>query len=224
MLGHFMLQEKLRLCSLSCNMNAVEVPAVLDAEQVVKLAPAQRGVFSKADLQVLTGERHPAAFTRRVQSLQRAGVLRRFVRGMYVAKDFDLPTLSQRLGPESYVSFGTVLAKHLVVGPRPEHQLVVATTGRAHRYRGLGVEIAQVHIAAHLDFGHVVVGGVRWADVEKAVLDTLYFHLRGRRFPFDVYSDLDLSRLDPVRLANYLSRFRNPKFQAFANRVLAVQP
>jgi hypothetical protein len=218
-----MLQEKLQTCSFSCNMKSVVGSSLADAEQVLAVARAQRGVFSKADLQVLTAERHPAAFTRRVQALLRSGVLRRFVRGMYVAAEFDLPTLSQRLAPDSYVSFGTVLARHLLIGPSPDRQLLAATTGRGHRYRGLGIEIAHVHIGVHLDFGHTVVDGVRWADAEKAVLDTLYFHLRGRRFPFDVYSDVDVSRLDAGRLADYLSRFRNPKFVTFASRVLAVQ-
>ena len=99
---------------------------------------------------------------------------------------------------------------------------IAARPGRAHAYRGLGVEIVHVHIAPHLDFGHDTVDGVRWADPEKAALDALYFHLRGRRYPFDVYSDLDLSRLDATRLEDYLARYRNPKFVAFARSVLRL--
>lgn len=194
--------------------------AVADAERIASVAAAQGGVFSKADLQVLLAERHPAAFTRRVRELVAAGVVRRFERGTYVRDGFDLPTLSQRLAPDSYVSFGTVLARHSVIGTRPDRQLIAARPGRAHVHRGLGFEIVHVHVAAHLDFGHVVEGGVRWADAEKATLDALYFHLRGRRYPFDVYSDLDLSQLDRAKLARYLARFRNPKFVAFARGVL----
>lgn len=193
-----------------------------DAERIAQVSGPQKGVFTRSDLQVLLAERHPAAFTRRVRALIGAGILRRFSRGMYVREGFDLPTLSQRLAPDSYISFGTVLARHLIIGTQPARQLLAAKPGRAHVYRGLGLEIVHVHIAAHLDFGHTTQGGVRWADAEKATLDTLYFHLRGRRYPFDVYSDLDRSRLDGVRIEGYLARFRNPKFVAFARGVLAL--
>jgi len=181
---------------------------VKDAQRIAGVSAPQRGVFTKTDLQVLLAERHPAAFTRRIDALLGGGVLRRFSRGFYVHGDYDLPTLSQRLAPESYVSFGTALARALVIGPRPDRQLIAAKPGRAHVYRGLGVEIVHVHIAHHFDFGYAPVHGVRWADAEKATLDALYFHLRGRRYPFDVYSDLDLSRLDPLRLEDYLVRPR----------------
>lgn len=203
--------------SFSCDMNGMS-----DAENLREFADAQRGVFSKADLQVLLAERHPSAFVRRVQTLEAAGVLRRFARGIYVCDGFDLATLSQRLAPDSYVSFGNALAKRLVIGTRPERQLLAAKPGRAHQYRGLGYEIVHVHVAPHLDFGYQVEDGVRWADAEKATLDTLYFHLRGRRYPFDIYSDIEVARLDPARLEKYLAQYRNPRFVAFARGVLGL--
>ena len=192
-----------------------------DSRALTELARAQRGVFSKADLQTLLAERHPAAFTRRMRTLEADRTLRRFCRGWYVHEPFDLPTLSQRLAPESYVSFGTVLARELLIGTRPERQLLAAKVGRARSYRGLGYEIVHLHLAKHLDFGHTTVDGVRYADAEKAVLDVLYFHLRGRRYPFDIYSDIDFTRLDRRRFTSYLARYRNPKFVAFCQRVVA---
>ncbi|MBM4059752.1 MAG: hypothetical protein FJ265_01450 [Planctomycetes bacterium] len=192
-----------------------------DARAVARVAAAQRGVLSKADLQTLLAEPHPAAFRRRVRALERDLVLHRFCRGFYVLEPFDLPTLSQRLAPASYVSFGTVLAKELLIGTTTDRQLIAAKVGRPCSYRARGFEIVHVRIAPHLDFGHHSVAGVRWADAEKAALDVLYFHLRGRRYTFDVFSDVDYSRLDPQRLAGHLRRYRNPKFVAFAERVLA---
>ncbi len=194
-----------------------------DARTVARIASAQRGVLSKADLQTLLGEPHPAAFTRRVQALERSKVLARFSRGFYVHDPFDLPTLSQRLAPECYVSFGTVLARAMLIGPRPERQLIAAKVGRARAYQALGYEILHLHIAPHLDFGHTAIDGVKWADAEKAVLDVLYFHLRGRRYTFDLHSDIDYTQLDRRRLGAYLKRYRNPKFVAFAERILGGQ-
>lgn len=191
-----------------------------DQAAVRRLAAGQRGVLSKADLQILLAEPHAAAFARRLVALRRSGTLQRFCRGFYVHEPFDLAVLSQRIAPASYVSFGTVLARELLVGVQPEHQLLAAKVGRAQTYRGLGREIVHLHLAPHLDFGHAARDGVQWADAEKAVLDVLYFHLRGRRYAFDPYSDIDYARLDHGRLRGYLGRYRNPKFQTFVGRIV----
>lgn len=148
------------------------------------------------------------------------GILRRFCRGWYVAENFDLATLSQRLAPESYVSFATVLARHLIIGPNPAGRIVAVKTGRRRRYDGDGFVIEHVSVTEELLFGFSSVGGVRYADAEKAFVDTLYFHLRGRRFPFDIFSDLAIDRLDPTRVRDYLGRYRNPKFVRFVEGVL----
>ena len=196
---------------------------VVDERAIAEFAERQRGVFSKADLQVLLAEPHAAGLVRRIRNLEEGGTLRRFSRGWYVAESFDLATLSQRIAPRSYVSFGTVLARELLVGPRPDRQLIAAKVGRTRTYAAFGYEIVHVRIAPHLDFGHTPTGGVEYADPEKAVLDVLYFHLRGRPFPFDIYSDIDFGKLDRKRLNRYLDRYRNPKFIAFVRGVLEVQ-
>jgi len=197
------------------------IPGVAPID-IATLAAQQRGVLSKADLQAVLAERHRAAFARRANALVRSGAVRRFCRGWYVTPAFDLATLSQRLGPRSYVSFHTVLAEHLIVGTASARHLIACTTGQAQTYRGLDHEIVHLHIAEHLDFGHAPRDGVKFADAEKAVLDVLYFHVRGRRFPFDIHSDLDLTRLDQRRLRSYVRRYRNPKFVTFAERVLGL--
>lgn len=193
-----------------------------DARQILALAPLQRGVFSVSDLRTALPDPHPASFTRRTAWLQRAGVLRRFLRGWYVAEEFDLPTLSQRLSPESYVSFANVLSRDLLIGPRPERQVMAVRVGRNRTYRAFGFEIVHLGIAAHLFFGYEAREGVCFAEAEKAVLDTLYFHLRGQRYVFDPFSDVDTSRLDPARLRDYLRRYRNPRFVTFARDVLGM--
>lgn len=192
-----------------------------DLRLLERLTEAQRGVFSTSDLETAFAERHHAGFVRRVRALEATGVLRRFIRGWYVTESFDLPTLSQRIAPESYVSFETVLAKQMIVGTRLERTLRAVKVGKARTYAGLGYQIEHVGVSPQLYFGHAAAGdGVRYADVEKAVLDTLYFHLRGVRFVLDIYSDLAFDKLDAHRLVQYLKRYRNPKFVVFAKRVL----
>lgn len=195
--------------------------AISDALILRGLEGSQGGVFSKGDLQNALGERHPAAFVRRVGSLIEHGVLHRFCRGWYVTQGFDLATLSQRLAPESYISFTTVLSRHLIVGPSPARTIVGVKTGRPRRYTDGEYVIEHVSVAARLWFGFSATDGVRYADPEKAFLDTLYFHLRGRTFPFDVYSDVAHTKLDRQRVRTYLSRYRNPRFVSFVRGVLA---
>jgi len=149
-------------------------------------------------------------------------VLRRFCRGFYVTESFDLPTLSQRIAPDSYVSFGTVLARELLIGPRPSRRVEAVKVGKSRTYAGLGYEVVHLHIAPHLAFGYEATDGVQFADTEKAVLDVLYFHLRGRRYPFDIYSGIDFDKLDRVRLDSYLKLYRNPKFVTFARGLLEL--
>ena len=55
-----------------------------------------------------------------------------------------------------------------------------------------------------LYFGVKTIDGVRMAVPEKAVLDTLHYYRRGIRFSFDVYPDIDYSRLDKKRLMIFL--------------------
>ncbi|MEK7703626.1 MAG: hypothetical protein AAB426_01610 [Myxococcota bacterium] len=191
-----------------------------DARVIDRFRGEQRGVFSKSDLQALLGETHPTAFARRLRVLERHHVVRRFVRGWYVAETFDLPTLSQRLAPTSYVSFGRVLADGLIVGTAPEREIMAVKIGRSRTYEGLGYRVIHLGVVESLYFGYEVRDGVGWADAEKATLDVLYFHLRGRRYLFDIYSDIRFDALNRQRVDAYLAHYRNPKLVTFVRNLL----
>ena len=193
-----------------------------DQRRVQRLRDAQRGVFSTADLRSALADRHPAALGRRIRKLVEEEVLTRFTRGFYVAQEFSLPVLSQRIAPESCISFETILARETVIGPKPERRVVATKAGPSRRYEARGFVIEHMRVSPDLMFGCEGVDGVRTAHVEKAVLDVLYFHLRGRRYSFDIYSDMNLGRLDRARLKEYLGRYANPKFRAFAEKVLEI--
>jgi hypothetical protein len=193
-----------------------------DLQAIQRLSGPQRGVFSHADLCAVLSEPHRAALYRRVARLVDDGILARVGRGHYVAKEFDLGVLTQRLAPTSAVSFETVLARELVIGPRPERGLSAIHGGRPASYDARGRVIQLHRISPALRFGESVRDAVRSTDAEKALLDVLAYHLRGRRAVFDIYSDVDLNRLNRKRLANYLRRYENPKFVAFARDVLRL--
>lgn len=194
-----------------------------DRDLIEALRGAQSGVFSTADLKTVLAERHPSGFKRRIGALLDRQVLSRFTRGFYVTTGFDLPTLSQRIAPESCISFETVLAKELVIGPSPERRVVATKVGRSRSYGALGYQIEHLGLSPRLTFGCKSKGGVRHANVEKAILDVLYFHLRGRRAAFDIFSDMNLRKVDKGRLLEYLTHYQNPKFVTFAIRALDLE-
>jgi hypothetical protein len=195
---------------------------VADQQTLQVLAAVQCGVFTIGDLQVAFAEPNRAAIWRRIDALIETGLLRRFCRGIYVTESFDPLILCQRLGPNSVVSFETVLARNLVIGVDPQNRIRATQLGRPRTFSGLGIEIEFFRLTPSLAFGWEVVNGVRIASAEKAVLDVLYFHLRGAKYAFDLYSDMNLSKLDPAVLGEYLQSYRNPKFVSFAKNLLQL--
>ncbi len=196
--------------------------SIADSRLVTRLSGEQGGVFSTADLKTAFAEPHPAAFGRRIRKLLEHEVLFRFTRGFYVTEGFELPVLSQRIAPGSCISFETVLARSLLIGTSPAYRVVATKVGRTRRYAALGHEIEHLGISAPLSFGCEHKKGVRYANVEKAVLDVLYFHLRGQRYSFDIYSDMNLHKLNMDCVRDYLQRYNNPKYVTFAERVLGL--
>jgi hypothetical protein len=188
------------------------------ADSVRRISPDLRGVFALSDLRNLFNTKNKFALYRLVKRLENADVLSRFSRGFYVAKDFDPAALSQRICPESYVSFGNVLAENLLIGSIPGRRLMAVKTGETRIYDNGNYRIEQLRLTKSLFFGYKVVNGVNIAVPEKAVLDTLYFYRMGRKFSFDIYSDVDYSGLNMNTLADYIERYRNPVFRDFARK------
>ncbi len=191
-----------------------------DSQKIAEWAPSMHGVLSKADLQSLLADPQPNSFFRRLRSLEAASVLTRAGRGFYVTKDGSLFALSQRLCERSYISFDNVLSEALVVGTRPVHQVMAVKVGPSRDYRTRAGRIVHLGVDDELFFGFATRDGISYALPEKALLDVLYFHVRGRRFPFDIYSDLNLAPLGQERLAGFVQRYKNPRFVTFVENLL----
>lgn len=124
------------------------------------------------------------------------------------------------MNPESYLSFGTVLAAELVIGSVPATTWYAVKTGPSRTYRGAQLTLDYAGIARRLFFGYEIREGVRYATPEKALLDTLYYYTSGRRFSFSVYEDINLERINRSLVREYLARYRNPRFVAFVKEYL----
>jgi hypothetical protein len=194
--------------------------ALNDANLVRKYAPSMGGVFSTGDLCALLDEATPVLLHRRVNALVEGAVVARFSRGVYVSPDFDPGVLASRIIDRCYLSLGTVLARELMIGSVPARTVYAVRVGRNRTFAGPGLTIEYVGIDESLFFGYEAHEAVRYATPEKALLDTLYFHLRGRRFSFDIYQDIDIARIDRGRVREWLTRYRNPRYVSFVKGYL----
>ncbi|MBF0491861.1 MAG: hypothetical protein HQM15_03685 [Deltaproteobacteria bacterium] len=196
-----------------------------DSLSFQKAIEAQKGVFSWADLANFFHKSDSYNLNRAIKSLLEEKALYRFCKGFYVTRDANLEWLSMRICPESAISFTTVLAKELVVGTIPARRVYAAKLGTTRFYES---EVGSVvHFGfnpkkmRHLWFGYdYYENGVRYADKEKAFLDTLYFYQSGNRFTYNIYSDIHVSDLDQKKLTQYLKKYRNPKFVKFVQGVI----
>lgn len=178
------------------------------------------GVFSTQDLRALFGQDNGVQLHRHLSSLVDSGLLSRFCRGFYTTPGYVPEVLAMRVITESYLSLGTVLAKELMIGSVPAHTLYAIRVGPSRTFVGPGLTIEYLGIAKPLFFGFRHENGVRYATPEKALLDTLYFHSHGRRFSFDIYEDIEVSRVDRRIVADYLTRYRNPRFTSYVKGYL----
>jgi len=191
-----------------------------DSKAVEALTSDLDGVFCISDLRNLLNTKREVELHRRIRRLQSRGVLRRFCRSIYVTQEFSLEALSCRINPDSYITCGSVLSLNLLIGSIPSRTVTAAKPGRNRQYLSGFGNVVQLSIARHLLFGVEFAGGIRRANSEKAFLDTLYFHQKGHKFSFDIYSDINLEFLDMARVREYLARYRNPKFVRFVENVL----
>ena len=186
-----------------------------------KWAAQMGGVFSISDLRNLFNENNPVLLYRQIKSLVDNKVLTRFKKEFYVTNTFNAEVLAQKLYPNSYMSLGTVLAKKMLIGSIPEKTVYSIKTGRTRFFKSQSTSLMYLSIAPHLYFGYEYDNGLRYAIKEKAFIDTLYFYQKGFTFSFNIFEDIDLSRIDRKKADSMLAQYKNPKFVTFVKGVLS---
>lgn len=193
---------------------------VEDLKTIEKFSPDMGGVFTLSDIKSLFSFKDINSFYRRLASFEASKVVQRFTRGIYVAERFDLAVASQKICQSSYISFETVLARHLIIGTIPTNTIRAVKIGKKREYKFQNYAISHLGVSKHLFFGFEKINGVNYATKEKALLDTLYFYNKGLPFYFDIYSDIDLSSIDKKTIKKHLAAYKNPKFVKFVKSFL----
>jgi len=190
-----------------------------DIKLITKNAQEMRRVFLNSDLSVLLNSSGKQLYDR-IQYLIQAEVLQKGIRGVYLTEGWELKDVAARINPESYITGPTILAEQLMIGTIPQKKLYCVKKGSPRTYT-IKDKMIQFHsLQPALYFGYEVQEGYRKALPEKALLDTLYFYLRGESYFFDLFSDVNISVINQERFFSYLKRYKNSKFRSFAGNYL----
>ena len=174
---------------------------------IQKFSKDLEGVFTLPDLKVILDEQTEVTFFRAVRKLLESGDLIKIKRGFYATPDASLAAISCRLEPDSYISTGTVLAQHAIIGSIPAHRIQAVKVGRPRIYKCPLGTIEHLSIAPHLYFGFNTINGRKIATKEKAFLDVWYYYYKGKTFSFDPATDIHPVAMD-MRVVNaYLKKY-----------------
>ena len=176
------------------------------------------GVFTLADLKVALEVDSQATLFRNLAEMTDKGVLVKVKRGLYAVPGASLEVISSRIEPQAYISTGTVLARHAIIGSIPARKVQAVKTGRPRSYRCSLGTIEHLSITPRLYFGFDAENGRRVATPEKAFLDVCYFRYKGKTFSFDPASDVNFDALDERIIRDYLDEY-DPRFAAFFERI-----
>lgn len=162
----------------------------------------------------------PQKLRNTIKQFERARLLHRYCRGVYTSRDYNKLILSAKVRPDSYVSLGSALTIHRLIGTESPRLVSCVTPAKAAYFEG-DVNLSYSRISENLYFGFEFNSdGVKTADPEKSVLDTLYFYLHGKTYHFNIFQDVAYQTLSRDKIELYLSKFNNPKFLTFARKVI----
>jgi len=185
-----------------------------------KLSLDQNGVFTLPDLNSIISPTSKVDLYRQIKKLTTQDILFRLTRGIYITSNFSIETLVVSITPEAYLSLEYALAYHNMIGTYANKKIRPIITSNIKPIEKNDIIIEFKKIQRKLVFGFNIVKGIRIANKEKALLDTLYFYQSGTKFYFDIYSDIDIEDLDRDLIQTYLKKYKNPKFVKFVEEYL----
>lgn len=192
-----------------------------DSKTIQQWAGELGGVFTIADLKVALHADANTTLFRRIAKLVASGILIKIKRGVYATPTATLSAMSSRIEPNSYISTGTVLAQHALIGSIPVKRIQAVKVGRPRIYRFEQGVVEHLSIDPKYYFGFESHDGTLWATPEKAFLDVCYYYYKGKVFSFDPASDINYQDLDFAKITDFLARF-DQRFISFFHSIWKV--
>ncbi len=174
-------------------------------EFIKKLQALDRGFFTTADLEKITGlERNSLKVS--LNRMVKKGVLTRLKRGVYQLSlnQINVKIVANQLYYPSYLSFESALSHYGIVSQIPFTE-TFATTKKSKKMTIWNTEVEFTQLKSDLYFGYRLTGGIYIAEPEKALLDELYMVSRGKRTLS--LKELDLRDIDRKKLKEYAKLF-----------------
>ena len=188
----------------------------LSTTDVIKLLQRQpTPLFSLSDFERILGIENRRTLYKKIQRLEDKKIIQRLIKGKYrvLLRTVDDFTMANFLYQPSYVSLETALSFYGIITGFP-YQITSITTQKARSFDAGGKEFKFSRISPALFWGWEKKEDFLIAEKEKALLDYLYFGLKGFR-DFD-WDEIDTSEVDRQKLLSFAKRFNNKKILALA--------
>ena len=195
--------------------------SILRQQKFSDLAQTQGGCLTSSDLLTALAKDHHSSLQASLAPYLKSGKLTRVKRGLYLWADAKAHDVMAHINPTATLSFGNVLAEHLLIGTIPSHHFRFTGDGKDQTIQTSSWKTSLHKLSPHLQFGWTADAlGRRTAQPEKAVLDCLYYQQKGMSFSFDLETDIDRQGIDRERFLEFADRYPNPRFRSRCRRWL----
>lgn len=188
------------------------------AEIINLLKEKQISLFSLADFGRLFNIRNKNTLYKKIARLEKKKMIKKLIKGKYFftlnpPNDF---LIANFLYQPSYLSLETALSFYGITTGFP-YQIVSITPKKTKTTVIEGKEFSYAKIVPSLFWGYQKKGDFLIAEKEKALLDYLYFYIKGLR-SFEK-EEFDLKEIDKKKLKKYAEKFNNIKLLSIINKL-----
>jgi predicted transcriptional regulator of viral defense system len=182
-------------------------------ELLKKLQKINKAFFTIADLEKITSLPRNSLYVA-LRRWEVGGVIERVTQGIYIPMggNVSLENIAAQLYIPNYLSFESALARYGILNLIP-YTLTFATTRKTKKYTLQNKEIEFRQISPKLFFGFEMKDGIYIASPEKALLDEVYFVVRGK-------ATLDLDELDIKKLSRKILKDYSQRFPTYVKNYL----
>lgn len=181
------------------------------ATEIIKiLKEKQISTFSLTDFGRLFSIKNRQTLYKKIQRLEQKKIIQKLVKGKYrfllgLANDFQIANF---LYQPSYISLETALSFYGIITGFT-YQIISITTKKTRIFNLDNKEFRFSQIAANLFWGFEKKESFLMAEKEKALLDYLYFGLKGlRNLDWD---EMETKEINRPKLLAYAKKFHNRK-------------
>lgn len=179
-------------------------------EIIKTLKEKQITLFSLGDFERLFNIHNRQTLYKKIQRLEKQGLIKKLIKGKYLftfnpSNDF---TIANYLYQPSYISLESALSFYGIIAGF-SYQIFSLTPKKSRIFTIDGKDYIYSQIKQSLFWGYEKKEDFLIAEPEKALLDYLYFSLKGLR-TID-WDEIDLKEIAKKKIAFYAKLFRNNK-------------